>query len=50
MRGREAVAWGIVLLVVFVLVSHWTAVKTWWKYRNEIDQAAGLLEQFGGSL
>lgn len=49
MKTREAVAWLLVGLAVYIVASHWTAARTWWKYRNEIDQAAAVLETLNGA-
>jgi len=49
MEPREACAWIIVGVAVFVVVSHWTAAKTWWKYRNEIDQVADVVAGIRGA-
>jgi hypothetical protein len=42
------VAWGLLVVVVLVVASHWTTAKTWWKYRGEIDQAAAVIEGLHG--
>lgn len=44
MKPREAFAWMLLAAIGLLVWSHWTTVKTAWKYRDQLGQASDVLD------